>query len=146
MAGELEAIIDRCFCVAKEGVPLQPIFMRNHPSLDDNPKGLKVLIQNRTAWFDAGTLEYVCRRHRLPQCVLACGAVPKNTDPFVRMITDGRTIIVFARAWRVKYVTVTVMKPLFSRRYVTFLTAAQSPLFGAQPLLFGALQYWRDCL
>ena len=107
VAGELEAIIDGCFCVVKEGLPLRPIFMRNHSTLEDNPDELKVLIQILTAWFDAGTLEYVCRWHRLPQCILACGAVPKNTEPFVRIITDGRPINVYARAWRVKYVTVT---------------------------------------
>ena len=107
VAGELEAIIDGFFCVAKEGLPVRPIFMRNHPTLDANPDELKVLIQILTAWFDAGTLEYVCRWHRLPQCILACGDGPKNTGPFVRVITDGRPINVYARAWRVKYVTVT---------------------------------------
>ena len=64
VAGELEAIIDGCFCVVKEGLPLRPIFMRNHSTLEDNPDELKVLIQILTAWFDAGTLEYVCRWHR----------------------------------------------------------------------------------
>jgi hypothetical protein len=65
-----------------------------------------ILIGIMTQWFDAGTLEYVCRWHRVPQCILACGAADKSTEPFVCLITDGRPIIVYAQAWRVKYVTV----------------------------------------
>jgi hypothetical protein len=56
----LEAIIDGVFCVAKEGLPLRPIFMRNYPSLEEKPEAFEVLIQILTTWFDAGTLEYVC--------------------------------------------------------------------------------------
>ncbi len=37
VAGELEAIIDSVFCIAKEGLPLRPIFMRNHSSLEEKP-------------------------------------------------------------------------------------------------------------
>ena len=65
-----------------------------------------ILIGIMTQWFDAGTLEYVCRWHRVPQYILACGAADKSTEPFVCLITDGRPIIVYAQAWRVKYVTV----------------------------------------
>jgi hypothetical protein len=102
VAGELETIIDGRFCVAKEGLPMRPIFMRNHPSFENNPEAQRVLIRIITQWFDSGTLEYVCRWHRLPQCILALGTVPKNTAPFWRAITDARPINVYARAWRVK--------------------------------------------
>ncbi len=80
-------------------------FHEKSPHTQEGRESAAVLIQILTTWFDQGTLEYVCRWHRIPQ--LACGAVPKNTEPFVRMITDGRPINVYARAWRVKYVTVT---------------------------------------
>ena len=106
VAGELETIIDGHFCVAKEGLPMRPIFMRNHPSFENNLDAQRVLIRIITQWFDAGTLEYVCRWHRLPQCILALGAVPKNTEPFWRVVTDARPINVYARAWRVKNATV----------------------------------------
>jgi hypothetical protein len=76
-------------------------------NIKPTPEAFAVLVQILTTWFDAGTLEYVCRWHRLPQCILAYGAVPKNTEPFVRMITDGRPINIYARAWRVKCITVT---------------------------------------
>ena len=106
VAGELEAIIDGHFCVAKIGLPLQPIFKRNHDSFENNPAAKKVLLKIITQWFDAGTLEYVCRWHRLPQCILACGSVDKTTEPFHRLVTDGRPINIYASAWRVKYITV----------------------------------------
>jgi hypothetical protein len=106
VAGELEAIIDGHFCVAKTGLPLQPIFKRNHASFENNPAAKRVLLKIITQWFDAGTLEYVCRWHRLPQCILACGLVDKATEPFHRLVTDGRPINIYASAWRVKYITV----------------------------------------
>jgi len=106
VAGELEAIIDGHFCVAKTGLPLQPIFKRNHASFENNPAAKRVLLKIITQWFDAGTLEYVCRWHRLPQCILACGSVDKATEPFHRLVTDGRPINIYASAWRVKYITV----------------------------------------
>ncbi len=67
MAGELKAIIDSAFCVTKEGLPL------HHPSLEEKPEVFEVRIRILTTWFDAGTLEYVCRWHRLSQCIIACG-------------------------------------------------------------------------
>ncbi len=73
MTGELEAIIDSVFCIAKGGLPLRQIFMRNHPSLEEKPEASAVHIQILTTWFDAGTIEYVCRWHRLLQCILAAG-------------------------------------------------------------------------
>jgi hypothetical protein len=65
-----------------------------------------VLLKIITQWFDAGTLEYVRRWHRLPQCILACGSVDKATEPFHRLVTNGWPINVYASAWRVKYITV----------------------------------------
>jgi hypothetical protein len=56
-----------------------------------------------TQWFDAGTMEYVCRWHRLLQCVLACD---KATEPFYRLVTDARQINIYESAWRVKNFTV----------------------------------------
>ena len=56
-------------------------------------------------WYNAGSLEFVERTHRLPHCILAIGAVPKNTAPFRRLITDARPINKYASRWRVKYAT-----------------------------------------
>ena len=106
VSGELEAILDGTFCVAKNGLPLKPIFQKNHPSYLNNPVAQEILIKIVTGWFDSGVLEYVCRWHRLPQCILACGAVDKNSAPWFRMITDARAINVYAVSWRVKYITI----------------------------------------
>jgi hypothetical protein len=83
VAGELEAIIDRHFCVAQTGLPLQPIFKRNNASIENNPAAMRVLLKITTQWFDAGTLEYVCRWRCVQQCILACGWVDKATEPFI---------------------------------------------------------------
>lgn len=106
VAGELEAILDGTFCAAKNGLPPKPIFQQNHPSYKDNPVAKEILIKIVTAWFDSRVLEYVCRWHRLPQCILACGAVDKNPAPWWRMITDARPVNVHAVPWRVKYITI----------------------------------------
>ena len=57
-------------------------------------------------WFNAGSLEYVERTHRLPHCILAIGSVPKATPPMRRLVTDCRPINIYAHAWRVKYAAV----------------------------------------
>ena len=59
-----------------------------------------------TQWFNAGSLEFVEQTHRLPHCILAIGSVPKNTAPFLRLITDARPINKYAERWRVKHATV----------------------------------------
>jgi hypothetical protein len=106
LAPELEAILEGTFCVAKSGLPLLPIFQRNHPSWEDDEYARGVLIPVLSAWLMAGSLEYVERFHRLPHCILAVGAVEKATAPFRRLVTDARPINVFAESWRVKYTTV----------------------------------------
>ncbi len=94
--------------VAKNGLPVRPIFQRNHPSWEDDDRAQEVLLPVLAEWFNAGSSEYVERFHRLPHCILAVGAVPKNTgtDPFHRLITDARAINIYAESWRVKYATV----------------------------------------
>ena len=106
LAAELETILDGTFTVAKNGLPLRPIFQRNHPSWEDDAYAQEVLIPVITEWHNAGSLEYVERLHRLPHCILAVGAVPKNSPPLRRLVTDARPINIYAEKWRVKYATV----------------------------------------
>jgi hypothetical protein len=106
ISAELESILDGHFTVAKNGLPVRPIFQRNHPSWEDNAEAQEVLISVLSEWFNAGSLEYVERLHRLPHCILAIGRVPKNTAPFHRIVTDGRPINRYAEIWRMKYATV----------------------------------------
>ena len=106
LSAELETILDGTFTVAKNGLPLRPIFQRNHPSWETDEYAQQVLATVMTQWFNAGSLEFVERLHRLPHCILAIGSVPKNTAPFRRLITDARPINKYAERWRVKYATV----------------------------------------
>ena len=106
ISAELEAILEGTFCVAKNGLPLRPIFQRNHPSWEEDEYAQRVLILVLSEWLTAGSLEYVERLHRLPHCILAIGSVPKSTDPLRRLVTDGRPINIYAESWRVKYSTV----------------------------------------
>ena len=106
LSAELETILDGTFTVAKNGLPLRPIFQRNHPSWESDDYAQQVLMPVVTEWHNAGSLEFVERLHRLPHCILAVGAVPKNSHPFRRLVTDARPINIFAEKWRVKYTTV----------------------------------------
>mmetsp|Transcript_41001 Transcript_41001/g.85559 ORF Transcript_41001/g.85559 Transcript_41001/m.85559 type:complete len:1077 (-) Transcript_41001:1365-4595(-) len=106
ISAELETILDGTFTVAKNGLPLRPIFQRNHPSWEDDAYAQRVLMPVVTEWHNAGSLEYVERLHRLPHCILAVGAVPKNSPPLRRLVTDARPINIYAERWRVMYTTV----------------------------------------
>jgi hypothetical protein len=106
ISAELETILDGHFTVAKDGLPLRPIFQRNHKSWEDDPYAQTVLMRVLAEWHNAGSLEYVERLHRLPHCILAIGSVPKATPPMRRLVTDCRPINIYAHAWRVKYAAV----------------------------------------
>ena len=86
--------------MAKNGLPMWPILQRNHPSWENDEYAQQLLALVMTRWFDRGSLEFVQRTHRLPHCILALGAVPKDTAPLRRLIN------IYAERWRVKYVTV----------------------------------------
>jgi hypothetical protein len=105
-SAEVQYILDGHFTVAKNGLPVRPIFQRNHPSWEDNAEAQEVLILVLSEWFNAGSLEYVELLHRLPHCILAVGRVPKNTAPLHRIVTDARAINIYAEGWRIKYATV----------------------------------------
>jgi hypothetical protein len=92
LSAELETILDGTFCVAKSGLPMRPIFQRNHPSWETDEYAHEVLLLVMTQWFSAGSLEFVERTRR----ILALGSVPKNTAPLCRLITDARPINQYA--------------------------------------------------
>ena len=79
LSPELETILNGCFTVAKDGLPMRPIFQRNHPSWGNDALAQRVLASVIAQWYNAGSLEYVECTHRLPHCILAIGSVPKNT-------------------------------------------------------------------
>ena len=44
--------------------------------------------------------------HQLPRNVIACGALPKNTAPWRRLITDYRPSNVFVDPWLERYISI----------------------------------------
>ncbi len=57
ISAELESILEGTFTVAKNGLPLKPIFQSNHPSWENNEYAQEVLLQVLAEWFNAGSLK-----------------------------------------------------------------------------------------
>ena len=53
-----------------------------------------------------GVLEYCARHHPAPRGIIACGAVPKSSPPWKRLITDYRVTKIYQDPWPVKYISV----------------------------------------
>ena len=64
--------------------------MRNHPSWEDDTAAQAALGPIIAKWLAQGVLEYVQWDDRQPVLLQPCGAVPKGTAPFFRLITDAR--------------------------------------------------------
>ena len=74
----------------KVALPSQQTFLRNHPSWEKDPKAKEALGPVIAKWLATGVLEYVAWNDRMPVLLQPCGAVPKGTAPFYRLITDAR--------------------------------------------------------
>ena len=70
-------------------VPSQQKALRNHPSWDNNEDAKRALGPVIAKWLASGVLEYVAWDDRMLILLRPCGAVPKGTTPFYRMITDS---------------------------------------------------------
>ena len=127
LRSELDAILSGRYCIAKSEDVITPIYCRNHPSWENNPEAQAALWPEIARMIWKGVLEYVARHCRLPLCIVAVGAVPKNTAPFWRLITDCRPINLFAVPWRVKYITLSGLSLMLTPNWffwVIDLTAA----------------------
>ena len=82
ISAELETILDGLFTAAEKGLPLRPIFQRNHQSWENDELAQQVPMQVLADWFVAGSLEYVERVYRLPHCILAIGSMTKAESSF----------------------------------------------------------------
>ena len=111
---ELASILDGTYTISKSAQILAPIFVRNHKSWEDDEAAQAALWPEVAKMLWRGVLEYVARHCRLPLCIMACGAVPKATAPFYRLITDCRPINEFADPWRVKYISMAGLALLLS--------------------------------
>ena len=76
--------------IPKVSAPTQQTTLRNHPSWEKDEDAKKALGPAIAKWLASGVLEYVSWDDRLPVLLEPCGAVPKGTAPFYRLITDAR--------------------------------------------------------
>ena len=89
----------------KVALPSQQTFLRNHPSWEKDPKAKEALGPVIAKWLATGVLEYVAWNDRMPVLLQPCGAVPKGTAPFYRLITNARFANEMYSYWGVSYTT-----------------------------------------
>ena len=66
-------------------------------------------------WLASGVLEYVEWNDRVPVLLQPCGAVPKGTAPFYRLITDARRANTIYADWGVTYTTAAQLSSTLNR-------------------------------
>jgi hypothetical protein len=87
----------------KISTPSQRQELRNHPSWEDDTEAQKALGPIIAKWLAQGVLEYVQWDDRRPVLLQSCGAVPKGSAPFYRLITDARFGNTMYSDWGVTY-------------------------------------------
>jgi hypothetical protein len=97
------AITRGLLVMPKVAVPSQQQVLRNHPSWEDDPAARAALGPIIAKWLAQGVLEYVEWDDRQPVLLQPCGAVPKGTAPFYRLITDARYGNRMYSDWGVSY-------------------------------------------
>jgi hypothetical protein len=70
--------------------PSQQTVLRNHPSWERDVDAKRALGPVITKWLASGVLEFVAWNDLLLILLQPCGAVPKGTALFYRLITDAR--------------------------------------------------------
>ncbi len=83
--------------------PSQCTALRNHPSWKDDLVAQAALGPIIAKWLAQGVLEYVQWDDRQQVLLQPCGAVPKGTAPFFRLITDARFGNTMYSDWGVNY-------------------------------------------
>jgi hypothetical protein len=101
---ELRSLLEGTYVISRSGQPFRPFFLRNHPSLDDD--AMEVLWPTVTKMLWKGVLEYCALHHPAPRGIIACGAVPKSSPPWKRLITDYRVTKIYQDPWPVKYISI----------------------------------------
>ena len=96
-------IVRGLLVMPKIAIPSQRKVLRNHPSWEDDPAAQKALGPIIAKWLAQGVLEYVQWDDRYPVLLQPCGAVPKGTAPFYRLITDARFGNSMYSDWGVTY-------------------------------------------
>ena len=96
-------IVRGLLVMPKIATPSQCKALRNHPSWEDDPAAQVALGPIIAKWLAQGVLEYVHWDDRRPVLLQPCGAVPKGSAPFYRLITDARFGNTMYSDWGVAY-------------------------------------------
>ncbi len=78
--------------------------LRNHPSWENDEDANRALGPVIAKWLASG-VEFVAWDNRMPILLQPCGAVPKGSAPFNRLITDARFANKLYSDWGVAYTT-----------------------------------------
>ena len=127
LSAELRIVLEGNYSISRSALPLTPVFLRNHPSWERDPKARAALWPVLAQYLIKGQFEYVADGARMPLCILPIGAVPKNTDPFYRLILDCRYVNQFIDPWPVRYLSMAGLSLLIGRNsfmYLADLSAA----------------------
>ena len=104
----------------KVSAPTQQTHLRNHPSWENDEAAKRALGPVIAKWLASGVLEYVEWNDRVPLLLQPCGAVPKGTAPFYRLITDARHANNIYADWGVTYTTAAQLSSTLNRCDFTF--------------------------
>ena len=95
--------------------PSQQTVLRNHPSWENDKDAKRALGPVIAKWLASGVLEYVAWNDRMPILLQPCGAVPKGSAPFYRLITDARFANKLYSDWGVTYTTAAQLSSTLNR-------------------------------
>ena len=116
------AIVKGLLVMPKVAVPSQRRAFRNHPSWEDDPAAQAALGPIIAKWLAQGILEYVEWDDRQPVLLQPCGAVPKGSAPFYRLITDARFGNRMYSDWGVSYTSAADLSHALHRCDFTWCT------------------------
>ncbi len=126
--GQLDAVSSAItrgkLVMPKISTPSQQTALRNHPSWEDDPKAKAALGPVIAKLLASGVLEYVGWDVRVPVLLQPCGAVPKGTAPFHRLITDARFANSMYADWGATYTTSAQLSSTLNKCDFTFSVAS----------------------
>ena len=113
-------IVRGLLVMPKITTPVQQKTLRNHPSWEDDPAAQAALGPIIAKWLAQGVLEYVQWDDRRPLLLQPCGAVPKGSAPFYRLITDARFGNAMYSDWGVTYTSAAALSSALHPRDFTW--------------------------
>ena len=99
------AIVNGLLVMPLKAWPTMCIHKSNHASWELDPEAQRALGPTIAKWLAAGNLELVLVGNPMPLYIEPCGAVKKSSDPWFRLITDGRVGNGIYAPWSVVYHT-----------------------------------------